>query len=74
MNVTNLNQNIYSETLYKEIYPPKSYIAFHTLNSCADIDVADGKIIIKTPKVVLNNIIILLKAIIKKLIGSANVK
>lgn len=74
MEVDSLTVNTYNEHLHKEIYPPKGYIAFHTLNSCEDIEVADGKIIVKTPKVVLDNIVILFKIIIKKLIGSVNVK
>jgi hypothetical protein len=74
MEVDKLADNIYEEHCDNMIYPPKGYLAFHTLNSDKDIEVADAKIIVKTPKVVFINIINLIKIIIKKLIGKINVK
>ena len=66
--VDKLTQNQYSESLIKEMPPPKGYIAFHTFNGYGDILMADGKIILKSPKVLMNNIINLISLKIKKII------
>ena len=64
MEVDTLNENVYKEHCIKKIYPPKGYIAFHTLNSDKDIEVADGKVIIITIKTIVDgfkNLIDILK-------------
>ena len=62
--VNELSGNYYRESLVKELFPPKGYIAFHTFNRSENILVADGKIIVKTPKILLRNIFGLLKKIL----------
>ena len=69
MKVDILTTNEYRESLDEELYPPKGYIAFHTLNRSKDIMVADGKIILKNPKVIFNNLKNLFQLIIKKTKG-----
>ncbi len=64
MEVETLNDKEYKEKCIKMLYPPKGYIAFHTLNSAKDIEVADGKVIvinIKTLLIGVKNLFIILK-------------
>ena len=67
MKILELNQISYKEKLYKYIYPPKGYIAFHTLNSDKDIEVADGKIVVKNLSTILKGIINLLNIAKRKI-------
>lgn len=48
MEVDILDEMNYEEHCIEMIYPPKGYIAFHTLNSANKIEVADAKVIIVT--------------------------
>jgi len=67
MEVEILNEQEYKEKCIKMIYSPKGYIAFHTLNSAKDIDVADGKIIVINTKTLLTGIKNLFKIIQRKI-------
>ena len=66
MEVEILNKSQYKEILLKYIYPPDGYIAFHTLNSDNDIEVADGKVIVKNFKTIIHGIIKVIRLIIRK--------
>jgi hypothetical protein len=66
MLVDKLTQNKYEEHLFKELFPPSGYIAFHTLNTCKGIEVADGKIVIKSPRVIIKNIVEFISLVIKR--------
>ena len=68
MKVETLNEKEYKEKCIKMIYPPKGYIAFHTLNSAKDIEVADGKVVIVNIKTLFIGIKTLAKTIKKKLV------
>ena len=65
--VDELSENYYKESLAKELFPPKGYIAFHTFNRSENIVVADGKTIVKTPKVLMGNIFDLFNLLLKKI-------
>jgi len=65
--VNELSENYYKESLAKELFPPKGYIAFHTFNRSENIMVADGKTIVKTPKVLMGNIFDLFNLLLKKI-------
>jgi hypothetical protein len=56
MEVEKLTQKEYKEKLAIYIYPPKGYIAFHTLNSDNDIEVADGKVVVVNTKTIFKGI------------------
>jgi hypothetical protein len=65
--VVRLNKTEYEEKCIKMIYPPKGYIAFHTLNSAKNIEVADGKVIIINIKTILNGVVNLYKVFKRKI-------
>ena len=70
MEVMKLNQTEYQEKCVKMLYPPKGYIAFHTLNSAKDIEVADGKVIVMNIKTFFIGIMNLFRIIFKKIIDA----
>jgi hypothetical protein len=67
MEVEKLNEKEYKEKCIEMIYPPKGYIAFHTLNSAKDIEVADSKVIVINVKTLLTGIKNLFKIIQRKI-------
>jgi len=67
MKVNKLSDRGYQEEPFKMIFPPKGYIAFHTYNIINDLEVADGKTIVKDPLVLISNLIDLCKIILKKI-------
>jgi len=67
MEVEVLNEIEYKEKCVKMLYPPKGYIAFHTLNSAKDIEVADGKVIVINIKTLIIGIKNLFKIIKRKI-------
>lgn len=67
MKVNEITDTEYKEEVSKMIYPPKGYIAFHTYNIANDMEIADGKIVVKNLFVLINNFVDLLKLIIKRL-------
>ena len=67
MEIEKLNEKEYKEKCIKKIYPPKGYIAFHTLNSAGDIEVADGKVVIINTKTLFNGIKTLFQIIRRKI-------
>jgi len=67
MEVEKLNEKEYKEKCKEMIYPPKGYIAFHTLNSAKYIEVADGKIVVINIKTLLAGIKNLFKIIQRKI-------
>lgn len=66
MKINNLSETEYKEEVFKMLFPPKGYIAFHTYNMVNDIEIADGKIIVKDLFVLVDNFIDLWKIILKK--------
>ena len=67
MKINKITDTEYEEEVSKMIYPPKGYIAFHTYNIANDMEIADGKIVVKNLFVLINNFIDLLKLILKRL-------
>ena len=67
MEVETLDEIEYKEKLIKYIYPPKGYIAFHTLNSDKDIEVADSKIVVINIKTIFKGMGDLFKIISRKI-------
>ena len=67
MEVEKLNEKEYKERCIKIIYPPKGYIAFHTLNNAKDIEVADGKIAVINIKTIFNGIKTLIEIFFKRI-------
>lgn len=53
--IVELNNLEYSVQAEFSIYPPKGYIAFHTYNEANGVAVADGKVIVMSPSVLMIN-------------------
>ena len=67
MEVKKLNEKEYKEECIEMVYPPKGYIAFHTLNNAKDIEVADSKVIVINIKTLFTGIKNLFKIIQRKI-------
>ena len=67
MKVDILNKKEYKEKRVKMIYPPKGYIALHTLNSANKIEVADGKRVVINLQVFIEGLLSLIRIIMRKI-------